>query len=402
VTGRENIQKAAKGKGRLLPIVVRASRPRRTRAGRLHHNVSRRSVLYLSSFIPSTMSTAVSTTRRLGQFTRHLAPVEWENVACSLCGSHDYAPLLEWHDAEAGAHLTVVRCRNCDLTFTNPRPTPDTIGHFYPNDYSCYELRSAVSQHWKARLRARVQRTILRADFAYPPQPITRIEWLFSRLGRAWLRGGLRRSEWIPYRGEGRLLDFGCGAGAFLERMRDLGWHVEGLDMSTVAAHTVMRHRGIKVHVGTLPHRDLAAESFDCVTMWQALEHVHDPRQTVREARRLLRPRGLLVVAVPNVASWSFKHFGRHWFGLDVPRHLTHFTPDTLNAVLAAEGFRLLKLTYVGTDGWLRQSARRLAASGCGRGWLTACRWKPLAQTIAGWTERTRQADDIVAIAERG
>ncbi|HET6880119.1 MAG TPA: class I SAM-dependent methyltransferase [Pirellulales bacterium] len=348
------------------------------------------------------MSTALSTTRRVGQFTRHLAPVEWEETACSLCGSHDYAPVLAWRDDQLGVELKVVRCRTCDLTFTNPRPTPGTIGYFYPNDYSCYELRDAVSQRWKAQLRRRLQRSVLRSDFAYPPQPAGSLDWLVGRVGRVWLRGGLRRSEWIPYRGEGRLLDFGCGTGAFLQRMRDLGWQVEGLDMSTVAAHTVMRHRGIKVHVGTLPHADLAAESFDCVTMWQALEHVHDPRLTVREARRLLRPRGLLVVAVPNVASWSFRHFGRHWFGLDVPRHLTHFSPDTLNAVLAAEGFRLLKLTHVGVDGWLRQSARRLAAAEGKQGWRTACQWKPLAQAIAGWTERARQADDIVAIAERG
>lgn len=347
------------------------------------------------------MSTTVSTSRRVGQFTRHLAPVEWEEVACLLCGSSDYATLLEWRDLELAADLKVVRCRNCELTFTNPRPTPTTIGCFYPNDYSCYELRSAVSPRWKARLRGRVQRIVLRAHFGYPPQPVSGLERLGSRLGRVWLRGGGRRSEWIPYRGEGRLLDFGCGAGAFLERMRDLGWKVEGLDMSTVAAHAVMRHRGIKVHVGTLPHRDLAEQSFDCVTMWQALEHVHDPRLTVREARRLLRPEGLLVVAVPNLASWSFAHFGRYWFGLDVPRHLTHFTPATLTALLAAEGFRLLRLTQVGTDGWLRQSARRLTRSHSGGGWLTACRWKPLAQAVAAFTERVGRADDLVAIAER-
>jgi 2-polyprenyl-3-methyl-5-hydroxy-6-metoxy-1,4-benzoquinol methylase len=372
------------------------------------------------------MPTSVSTTRRVGQFTRHLAPVEWEEIACPLCGSHNHSPLLAWHDGPADLDqpdeqrsqadsdlLKVVQCGVCDLVFTNPRPTAETIGYYYPSDYSCYEMRSAVSQRWKARLRARVQRVVLRTDFGYPSPKVSRLDRVYSRLGRAWLRGGLRRSEWIPYRGEGKLLDFGCGAGAFLERMRDLGWRVEGLDMSTVAAHAVMRHRGIKVHVGTLPHRDLAPESFDCVTMWQALEHVHDPRLTVREARRLLRPRGLLVVAVPNLASWSFRHFGRHWFGLDVPRHLTHFTPATLNALLAAEGFRVLKLTQVGTDGWVRQSAHRLAANGAhiapsgsatqrNSQWLKACRWKPLAQAISTWSERTAQADDMVVLAERG
>lgn len=346
------------------------------------------------------MSTAVST-RRVGRFTRHLDSVEWEDTACLLCGSHDFTTLLEWHDDQLGADLKVVRCRTCDLAFTNPRPTAATIGHFYPNDYSCYEVRSAIGPRLKARLRARLQRLVLRCDYGYPGSPPTRLERCGSSLARQWLRGGLRRSEWIPYRGQGRLLDFGCGAGAFLERMRGLGWQVEGLDMSPVAAQAVMRHRGIQVHVGTLPHADLAAESFDCVTMWQALEHVHQPRETVREARRLLRARGLLVVAVPNLASWSFAHFGRQWFGLDVPRHLTHFTPSTLNALLAAEGFRVLRMTFVGTDGWIRQSARRLAASDPRGGWLAACRWKPLAQAVAAISERCHRADDMVLLAER-
>ncbi|HEX7376629.1 MAG TPA: class I SAM-dependent methyltransferase [Pirellulales bacterium] len=346
------------------------------------------------------MSTAVST-RRVGKFTRHLTPVEWEETACPLCGSNDHTTVLAWRDGELRADLQVVRCRTCDLTFTNPRPTPATIGHFYPSDYSCYEMRSAVGPRLKARLRARLQRLVLRSDYGYPGQPVTPLTRCGSRLARLWLRGGLRRSEWIPYRGQGRLLDFGCGAGAFLERMRDSGWRVEGLDLSPLAAQAVMRQRGIQVHVGTLPHADLPPDSFDCVTMWQALEHVHQPRETVREARRLLRPRGLLVVAVPNLASWSFEHFGRQWFGLDVPRHLTHFTPSTLNALLAAEGFRVLRTTFVGTDGWIRQSARRLAASESSHGWLTACRWKPLAQAIAAVSEHCRRADDMVFLAER-
>jgi hypothetical protein len=104
---------------------------------------------------------------------------------------------------------------------------------------------------------------------------------------------------------------------------------------------------------------------------------------------------------VPNLASWSFAHFGRHWFGLDVPRHLTHFTPATLSALLTAEGFRLLKLMQVGTDGWIRQSARRLVPSDSSGGWLKACRFKPLAQFLAAWSERIGHADDMVAFAER-
>jgi 2-polyprenyl-3-methyl-5-hydroxy-6-metoxy-1,4-benzoquinol methylase len=348
------------------------------------------------------LASKASSPTRSERLAPRVQPVEWEEAACSLCGSRDYRTLLAWRDAEAeDAELRVVQCRKCSLAFTNPRPTPETIGRFYPTDYSCYELRRRIKRHWRARWRAGLQQAVLRSSYQHPSQPADVTTRILGRLGRALVRDGQRRSEWIPYRGDGQLLDFGCGAGEFLERMRDRGWKVEGLDMSTYAAHVVMRERGIRVHVGTLPHRDLAPETFDCITMWQALEHVHEPRVTLREARRLLRPGGVLTAAVPNFSSWPARQYGRHWFALDVPRHLTHFTPQTLRALFEAEGFRPIRLLHAASDGWLRQSARRATSAGLSRKLLTACRWKPLAQVVAAWTERTGQADNIILLAER-
>ena len=331
---------------------------------------------------------------------RRQPPVEMEPTACLQCSQNDEVRVIAATDPlnTPGGEFHIVRCRRCGLSYTNPRPTQASIGQFYPAEYSCHDLRSRESRSWRARWRRKMERAALRAYYSYPPQPAGLLPRLTGAWGRMAVRAPHRRTEWIPYRGEGRLLDFGCGAGAFLERMRSLGWRTEGIDVSAGVALAVQRQKGIRVHVGTLPHPDLRNPSFDAITMWQALEHVHQPRETLRAAAALLHPGGLLLVSVPNFDSWSSARFGRNWFGLELPRHLTHFTPATLRTMLAAEGFEVIKLETIGMDGWIRHSARRAVAAGRKLGHLA---WKPLAQATARWTERHGHGDCLLALAER-
>src|SRR5207248_10740686 len=96
---------------------------------------------------------------------------------------------------------------------------------------------------------------------------------------------------------------------------------------------------GMRALQGTLPHPELLPGSFDVITMRQALEHVPDPRATLRIARELLDADGVLVIQVPNYASWQVGYFAEASMIVDLPRHLTHFTPDSLRAMLQREGF---------------------------------------------------------------
>jgi SAM-dependent methyltransferase len=242
---------------------------------------------------------------------------------------------------------------------------------------------------------------VLRSAFDYPPQPLDAWTRAIGWLGRAWICGKRRRAAWVPFRGQGRLLDFGCGRAVFARQMREYGWLVEGLDLSASIAAKVERESGIPVHVGTLPHPDVRPASFDAITMWSSLEHVHDPRRIVGAARDALRPDGILLVYVPNLASWSFDVFREGWLGLDLPRHLIHFTPESLCDLLRREGFRVCQLQQIGRDGWLRKSARRARQLGLGSRWLHAFTWKPLALARSRRTERTGRADSILALAER-
>lgn len=328
--------------------------------------------------------------------------VEIETVSCLLCGADNFETVIIASDpsTDIGGHFRVVRCCRCELVFTNPRPTTQSIGQFYPDDYQPH-----TSSKWNngllARLHRQLEKSVLAKQYGYPtPAPGIRTTCL-SKLGQWRIRRNRQRQSWIPFREPGRLLDFGCGAGQFLREMREFGWSVQGIDITESVARQVEDRTGITVHVGTLPHADLKGESFDVVTMWNSLEHVHHPRETVRSARELLRPGGILVIGVPNFASWGFQTFGQDWFCLDLPRHLTHFTPETLGELLRREDFEILSCQQIARVGWLRNSVRRTRKSGRGSRWMDLLKWKPIAMRVAHWTERTAQADFIRVIAEK-
>lgn len=336
----------------------------------------------------------------------HFAPeppaIEMETVPCLLCGGNDFEPVIESADllTSFGGVFTVVRCLDCELHFTNPRPTEASIGHFYPNDYAPWGGQEKAPTQ-RQRLHDELELAILRTGFGYPPEKTTLGDRLKALLGLLWISRSAQRQDWIPWRSPGRLLDFGCGGGDFLVQMRKFGWQVEGMDNAAACAKEVTGRTGIPVHVGSLPHSDIEPESFDAVTMWNALEHVHQPRETVRAANEALRPGGIIVVGVPNIASWSFRRFQKEWYPLKVPRHLTHFTPDTLAETLNAEGFQMLALDHISRPSFLRKSVRRAIQEKGNSLGLRLLATKQGATMVANWTERTGQSEFIRAVAEK-
>ena len=329
-------------------------------------------------------------------------PVELETVDCLLCGGGDQETVIVAGDrlTRIGGHFRVVRCRDCQLAFTNPRPTADSLGLFYPADYSPHSEKEPGGRP-RPRWRRKLEIALLRQRFGYPPQPTDARTALTSWVARAVIRRTRAREHWVPFRAPGRLLDFGCGAAEFLKLMRDYGWTVEGLDLSPRVVDALRQKAGFRAHLGTLPHPDIPAASFDAITMWHSLEHVPCPQKVLRAASDALRTGGVLVVGVPNFASWSFRQFQQHWTGLALPRHLTHFTPPTLGHMVEASGYRVLSIEQVGRDGWIRKSAQRAVQGGEDSGRARFLRWKWLAGPVARWTELTGQADTLRLLAEK-
>jgi SAM-dependent methyltransferase len=292
--------------------------------------------------------------------------IAWEECACLLCGCADYAPLLEASDAlGAGLRFPIVRCNHCGLCFTNPRPDLVSIKQFYPADYHCHH-RERLAEACQASNRRFLSRVA-------PLVP--------------------RRSH-----GPARLLDFGCGAGDCLRRMHALGWNVTGLDMAEPAVARIREQDGLPAHVGTLPHPCWTTASFEAITMWQSLEHVHQPLDVLRAAHRLLTAGGRLLVAVPNFDGSASRWFGANWFGLDLPRHLTHFTPRTLRMMLGRAGFEHVELRQERRSSWIRHSAE-LARR---RDLMTCLLGTRLGSGLASWWGRLiARSECLVAVAAK-
>jgi SAM-dependent methyltransferase len=148
---------------------------------------------------------------------------------------------------------------------------------------------------------------------------------------------------WLPASKRGRLLDVGSGSGWLVEHLNGLGWHAEALDFDPDALEKA-RQRGLIVHLGGLAEQRFADGAYDAVTMCHSIEHVHAPLSWLQEARRVLRPGGLLVIATPNSASLGHRLFRRDWRGLEPPRHLQIFNIATLHRLLTAAGFSKVRV----------------------------------------------------------
>jgi 2-polyprenyl-3-methyl-5-hydroxy-6-metoxy-1,4-benzoquinol methylase len=209
--------------------------------------------------------------------------------------------------------FSYVRCTSCGARYLANRPTASSVGHFYAADYAPY----AVQPDLKSL-----------GDPALAGRPGTPTGELHRRL-----------IETYSARGSGgRLLDFGCGSPAVLEAAKQSGWDTVGADFSP---HVVANIEGAG-HTAVLVDDDvwdkLPTGSFDVVRLNHVVEHLYDPRAVLQHLIALLKPGGRLHLATPNPAGGAARMFGRHWWGLETPRHIVLFPPQTLRALVLDAG----------------------------------------------------------------
>lgn len=285
-----------------------------------------------------------------------------QHVPCDLCGTDQPVVLFEQRGILFGYEepaFRIVRCAVCDLIYLSPRPTPQAIGRHYPRAY--YELQRRPKTRgrfgaWIRRVKAAIRSGVLREFYGYgdsagEDSPGVWSAWtplwkalLYGEHLRLKLRG--KAAIILPFVGDGMLLDVGCGSGERLQRHVALGWDGWGVEISPEAARYAREERGLRVFQGDLPGAGFPAGTFDMVVFSHSLEHMFSPTATLREVNRILRPGGRLFLALPNAASAEARLFGRWWFGWEVPRHLYHFTPRTLDRCLRQTGFRVIRMGW--------------------------------------------------------
>jgi SAM-dependent methyltransferase len=147
------------------------------------------------------------------------------------------------------------------------------------------------------------------------------------------------------YKSGGELLDIGCSSGGFLSTMVSPAWNLSGIEMEESTAARARAKTGARVFVGDAVDAPYLPNTFDVITCFDVLEHVYSPRQFLTKVYEWLKPGGIYYAMSPNIASWEARLFGTHWFGLELPRHISHFSPRSLRYLLHGLGFEEVRLT---------------------------------------------------------
>lgn len=226
--------------------------------------------------------------------------------------------------------LPIVRCKNCGLVYVNPRPTEKGLTRFYDKYFP-----AESSELWQQQMAG-----------------------VFEREGLSKIR---------EYKDSGRILDVGCGYGFFLKLVRDSDWESYGVEISEKTANYARQKLGLNVFRGNLREAKFEDRFFDVVTFWYVLEHVPDPLEQLREANRVLKEGGLVIVRVPNMnvridrILSKFGRWAQPFYLINPPRHLFDYTAQTMREMLIKAGFGRIKIinSYPRATGTFLELIRR-------------------------------------------
>ncbi len=234
--------------------------------------------------------------------------------ACPICASESISKLYLAKDhTVSGESFEVWRCAKCSGGFTQNVPDAATIGPYYAAE--SYVSHTDSDKGFINNLYHKVRRFSL----------LTKKQLVINLLNKP----------------TGTLLDIGAGTGAFVYTMQTGGWQVIGLEPDTTAAKQAFLKYNIQLQPADNIYT-LGATQFDAITMWHVLEHVHDLHGYFKRFGELLQPSGILVIAVPNYTSTDAKIYAQNWAALDTPRHLYHFSPESMELLADAHGFTLI------------------------------------------------------------
>ena len=197
------------------------------------------------------------------------------------------------------------RCRVCTLVWLKDPPPPERMGEHYGPDY---DRSVAAAGDSPARWSGRVK--VIR-----------------------------------QHRSGGALLDLGCSSGGFLQAIASPSWRLYGIEMSESVAHRAESASGAQVFVGDILDAPYAPGSFDVITCFHVFEHLYEPRAVLQKVAEWLKPGGLFYLMVPNIDSAGARVFKTHWYALELPRHLSHFSPRSLSALAKSVGLERESLT---------------------------------------------------------
>jgi 2-polyprenyl-3-methyl-5-hydroxy-6-metoxy-1,4-benzoquinol methylase len=212
----------------------------------------------------------------------------------------------------SGETFAIMECGECTLRFTQDVPAGGAMAPYYQSEQ--YISHSNTTKGLINRLYQRVRRKTLRRK-----------------------RRMVQRVTGLP---KGSLLDVGSGTGAFVHEMEKNEWQVMGLEPDAGARNTAKELYGVMLNDISDITR-LRDSSADAITLWHVLEHIHDLQGCVQQLKRILKDNGRLFIAVPNYTSTDAAIYKEYWAAYDVPRHLYHFSPRSMQVLMEKNGLSI-------------------------------------------------------------
>lgn len=225
--------------------------------------------------------------------------------SCPTCESGKvglYLTSRDWFNAGKEVY-ELLRCSNCGFVWLHNPPPPDEMSRHYG---AAYHGAVTASGEGGGATRWRI--------------PLRRL---------------------LQYKSGGNILDVGCSSGAFLSCLDTGRWTLFGIEIAAEVADRAKELTGATVFAGDVLAAPFRPESFDAITCFHFLEHVYEPGQVLLRFFEWLKPGGVLYIAVPNIESWEARIFRQYWFGLELPRHLSHFSSLSLQLIARSAGFEI-------------------------------------------------------------
>jgi len=233
---------------------------------------------------------------------------------CPVCGSAGISEVFKVKDNTVSQeYFEIYHCRNCQVRFTQNPPSETSIGAYYKSEE--YISHTDTSKGLINRLYRFVRNFSLNQKKKLVEKET-----------------GLKN---------GSLLDVGSGTGHFASAMKKADWKVTGLEPDEGARDVASKEHSIEL----LPSGELfnlSEKRFNAITLWHVLEHVHDVKKYMQTFKKLLADTGRLFIAVPNYTSYDAEKYKEYWAAYDVPRHLYHFTPQTMQWLMKECGLTIV------------------------------------------------------------
>lgn len=230
--------------------------------------------------------------------------------SCPSCHSKEFINHMICDDYSVSKEsFAIMKCSNCELLLTSPRPSKDEIGSYYQSeDYISHTNQANNLINWVYKI---ARNYTLRKKFK-----------LIKRLAS-----------------KESILDYGCGTGHLLNYIQqNKSWKTLGIEPDETARTIAIGDHGLNV-VSSI--EELPDKKFGIITLWHVLEHVHDLNETIQALKKHLSKKGRLVIAVPNHKSFDEQIYQQHWAAYDVPRHLYHFNQLTIKELMKYNKFTL-------------------------------------------------------------